>query len=107
MHMWSNLISTFDCYTFHYRAWRPPTGTEGFVCEKGWPSGGNSASRGAATKCSDTRAEMVAAWSEGRLVRALALVSMRMRLEASLLLLPATSIPRATKQRILLHNHSG
>lgn len=44
----------------------------------------------------------MAAWSEGRLDRALALVSMRKKLEASLLLLLAPSIPKTTKQRLLL-----
>ena len=53
------------------------------------------------------RAALVAAWREGGLDRVRALASMQMKLEASLLHLPPTSIPRTTRRHRLLFNSSG
>ena len=55
----------------------------------------------------ETRAALVAAWRDGGLDRARALASMQMKLEASLLHLPPTSIPRTTRRHLLLFNSSG
>ena len=55
----------------------------------------------------DTRADVVAAWRDGGLALALALASILMKLDASLLHLPPTSMPRTTKRHLRLCRSSG
>ena len=88
-----------EIQTFRYGGWRGQGG-------EGWEISVQVLQR---RRCGhlDTRAARAAAWSDGGLEGALALASMRMKLDASLLHLPPTSMPRTTKRHLLFCNSSG
>ena len=111
-----------------YRAGSRLVGTAELVSERSWPRGGRSPSRlwwverssnrrlAAKEEAAawvrradqrDTRADVVAARRAGGLDLALAWASMRIKLDASLLHLPPTSMPRTTKRHRRLRRSSG